>query len=76
MENCWTCPVARGEGIDANTATEELFKKFQVNERMKNEQYTIHVTLIKLVLTSLCTCTLLSSSPLLPLPVLPLPRAF
>ena len=47
MENCWTRPVARGEGIDTDTATEELFRKFQVNEIMKRErereQYAIHV---------------------------------
>ena len=42
-----TRPVTRGEGIDTDTATEELFRKFQVNERMKRErereQYAIHV---------------------------------
>ena len=45
VENHWTRPVARGEGIDTDTATEELFKKFQVNEIMKREreQYAIHV---------------------------------
>ena len=45
MENFWTCPVASGEGIDTDTATEELFRKFQVNEIMKREgeQYAIHV---------------------------------
>ena len=48
VENCWTRPVARGEGIDTDTATEELFRKFQVNEIMKREierceQYAVHV---------------------------------
>ena len=45
-ENRRTRPVARGEGINTDTATEELFMKFQVNERMKRErvrEYAIHV---------------------------------
>ena len=46
-ENCLTHPVVRGEGIDTDTATKELLRKFQVNERMKRkrerEQYTILV---------------------------------
>ena len=81
MENCWTCPVARGEGIDTDTATEELFKKFQVNEIIKRERrrggavcntctWMHFYTLI-----DVCTCKLFSSSPFLSLP-LPLPRVF
>ena len=37
-ENCLTHPVARGEGIDTDTATKELLRKFQVNEGMKRKR--------------------------------------
>ena len=74
----WTRPVARGEGIDTDTATEELFRKFQVNEIMRERRRggTVCNTCTWMhfyTLIDVCTCKVFSSSPFLPLP---LPRVF